>query len=70
MSYYLEQYNHIRDKVKVVLYLSNCTTKKKLDHATGVDESDLAVKANFISLEAEVEKLDINKINWLMFQLV
>ena len=70
MSYYLEQYSHIRDKVKVVLYLSNYTTKKKLDHATGVDESDLAAKANFISLEAEVEKLDINKINWLMFQLV
>ena len=42
MSYYPETDSHIRDKVKVVLDLSNCTTKKELDHATGVDTSDLA----------------------------
>ena len=59
MSYYPEKYSHIRDNVKVVLYLSNQTTKKNLDQATGVDESDLAAKTNFIDLEAEVEKLDI-----------
>ena len=28
MSYYKEQYCHIRDKVKAVLDLSNYTTKK------------------------------------------
>ena len=70
MSYYPEQYSHIRDQVKVVIYLPNYAIKKKLDHATGVDESDLAAKINFIDLEAEVVKLDINEINWLIFQLV
>ena len=35
MSYYPEPDNHIGDKVKVVLVLSNYATKKKLDHATG-----------------------------------
>ena len=37
MSYYPEPDSHIRDKIKIVLDLSNYTTKKELDHATGVD---------------------------------
>ena len=64
MSYYPEPDNHIRNKVRVVLDLSNYATKKKLDHATDVDTSDLAAKKD-IALEAEVDKLDINK--WLLF---
>ena len=35
---------------------------KKLDHATGVDTSDLAAKKDFIAMKAEVIKLDINKL--------
>ena len=35
---------YIRDKVKVVLDFSNYATKKGLDHATGIDTSDLAAK--------------------------
>ena len=44
MSYHPEPNSQIRDKVKVVLDLSNCAIKKELDHATGVDTSDLAAK--------------------------
>ena len=44
MSYYPEPGSHIRDKVKVVLNLSNYATKKELSDATGVDASDLAAK--------------------------
>ena len=62
MSYYLETESHIRDKVKVVLDLSNYATKKKLEYATGIDTSDLAAKKDFIALKAEVGKLDINKL--------
>ena len=47
MSYYPETDSHIRDKVKVVLDLSNYTTKKELEHATGTDTSDLAAKKIF-----------------------
>ena len=61
MSYYLELDSCIRDKVKVVLDLSNYATKKELDHATGVDTSDLVPK-NLIALKTGVKKLDINKI--------
>ena len=62
MSYYPEPDCHIRDKVKVVLDLSNYATKKEPDHATGVDASDLAAEKDFITLKAEVGKLDINKL--------
>ena len=44
MSYYPEPFSRIRDKVKAVLVMSNYATKKELDHATGVDTSDLAAK--------------------------
>ena len=44
MSHYPEPDSYIRDKVKVVLDLSNYVTKKELDRATGVDTSDLAAK--------------------------
>ena len=44
MSYFSESDSYLRDKVKVVLNLSNYATKNKLDHDTGVDTSDLAAK--------------------------
>ena len=62
MSYYPETDSHIRNKVKVVLDLANYATTKELEHATGIDKSDLAAKKDFIALEAEVDKLEINKL--------
>ena len=62
MSYYPEPDSHIRDKLKVELDLSNYATKKKIEHATGIDTSDLAAKKDFIALKAEVDELDINKL--------
>ena len=59
MSYYPEADSHVRDKVKVVLVLSNYATKKELEHVTDVDTSDLAAKTDFIALKAEVDKQDI-----------
>ena len=54
MSYYPEQDSHIRDKVKVVLDLSNYANKKELQHATGVDTSDLAAKKYFTALKGNL----------------
>ena len=59
MSYYPESDSHIRDKIKVVLDLSNYATKKELDH---VDMSNLAAKKDFLALKAEGDKLDIHKL--------
>ena len=44
MSYYPQLDFHIRDKVRIVLDLSNYVTKKEIEHAAGVDTSDLASK--------------------------
>ena len=63
MSYYSEPDIHIRDKVKVVLDLSNYTTKKKLDYATGFGTLDLAAKKDFVALKDEFDKLDIKLAN-------
>ena len=62
MNYYAETDSHIRHKVKVVLDFSNYATKKELEHATGIDTSDLSNKKDFIPLKAEVDKLNINKL--------
>ena len=69
MIYYPEPDGHIREKVKVVLDLSNYATKKELEYtkkeleyATGIDTSDLAAKKDFIAFKAEVDKLDINEL--------
>ena len=44
MNYYPEPHSHNRDKVKVGLDLTNYATKKELEHARGMDTSDLAAK--------------------------
>ena len=59
MSYYPEPDNH---KVKVILDLPNYATKKELEHAAGIDTSDLAATKDFVALKTEVDKLDINKL--------
>ena len=42
--------------------MSNYAPKEELDHATGVDSSDLAVKKDFVALKAKVDKLNIDKL--------
>ena len=62
MIYYLEGGSHIRYCFKFILDLKNCVTKKELKDATDVDMSDLTAKKYFIALNADVEKLDIDKL--------
>ena len=55
--------SNIRDKVKVVLALSNYVMKKRLDHATGsIVALNLVAKNDFIALKVEVDKVNINKL--------
>ena len=62
MSYYPETDSHVRDKVEVLLDLSNYATKKELEHSTDVDASNLAIKSDSIALKAEVDKQDTNEL--------
>ena len=66
MSYYPEPNSHIRDKVN--LDLTSYATKKKLEHATGIDKSDSAAKK--ILLLSKLKLINQTLTNWLMFQLV
>ena len=61
MIYYPELESHIRDKVKVLLGLPNYAIKIQVNDASGLDTSDLPA-CDFISLKAEVCKLDINEL--------
>ena len=54
MTHHPEPDSHIRDKVKIVLDLPDYATKKELEHAAGVDISDLAAKKDLVTLKAEV----------------
>ena len=56
-----EHDSHVRNSDKVVIDFSNYASKKELEHATGIDTSDLAAKKAFVALKAKVDKLDINK---------
>ena len=60
MSYYLEPNSHIRNKVKVVLDLSNYATKKNQNMLQALIH--LIQLLNFTALKAEVHKLDIAKL--------
>ena len=50
--------------VKSDIKLRTCeiTQLEKLEHATGIDTSDLSAKKNFIALKTEVDKPAINKL--------
>ena len=56
MSYYPEISSDIRDKVKVVLDLTNYI------NACSIDTSDLAAKKDLIAFKADVDKLKITKL--------
>ena len=68
MSYYPQPDGHIRDKAKVVLNVTNYATEKELEHASGVETSDLTVKKYFLLWKLKL--INYTLINCLMFQLV
>ena len=48
--------------INVQVDLYNYATKADLKNATGIDTSKLAAKPDLVSLKAEVDKLDIDKL--------
>ena len=48
--------------INVKVDLSNYATKTDLKNVTGIDTSKLAGKPDFVSLKAEVDKLEIDKL--------
>ena len=61
--YFPKMYERCIGNVKVELDLSNYVTKKDLKGATCVGTSSLATKSDLGSLQAEVDKTEIDKLN-------
>ena len=54
------------EKVKFELDLSNYATKTDLKNATGIDTSSFAKKVDLANLKSNVDKLDIDKLKYLI----
>ena len=48
MSYYPQTHSHIKDKVKIILGMSNYAVKMKIHDALGVNTSNLDAKSDFL----------------------
>ena len=64
MSEYFPEPNSLGGRVKVELDLSNYATKADLKNAKDVDTSKFAKKVDLASLKSNVDKLDIDKLNY------
>ena len=61
-QYFLKPFEPFEGDINVKVDLSNYATKSDLKNATGIDTSKLAAKSDLVSLKAEVNKLDIDKL--------
>ena len=61
-QYFPKSYEPFRGDINVKVDLSNYATKTDLKNATGIDTSKLAAKSHLVSLKAEADKLDIDKL--------
>ena len=61
-QYFPKPYKPLDGDINVNVDLSYYATKSDLKNATGIDTSKLAEKSDLVSLKAEVDKLDIDKL--------
>ena len=61
-QYFSKPYKPFGRDINVKVGLFNYATKADLKNATGIDTSKLAAKSGLVSLKAEVENLDIDKL--------
>ena len=61
-QYFPKPFGSFGGNINVKINLSNYTTKTDLKNVIHVDTSTFALKTNLVSLETEVDKLDIDKL--------
>ena len=61
-QYFPKPYEPFLRNVSVKVDLSNYAAKADLKNATVIDTSKVAAKSDLVSLKAEVDKLDIDKL--------
>ena len=69
-QYSPKPFRSLRGNIKVKDDLSNYATKTNLKNVTHVDTSNFALKTNLASLKTEVDKLDIDKLTIVPFDLI
>ena len=69
MSHYFPPYRSSERNIKIELDLSNYATKTDLKNVTHVDVSSFASKTNLVSLKAEVDKIDVDKLKTVSVDL-
>ena len=68
-QYFPKPHKPFEGDINVKVDLSNYASKSDLKNATGIDTSKLAAKFDVVSLIAEVDKLDIDKLKSLSTNL-
>ena len=68
-QYFPKLYEPFGRDINVKVDLSNYATKADIKNATGIDTSKLALKSNLVTLEAEVDKIDVNKLKTVPIDL-
>ena len=68
-QYFPKLYEPFGGDINVKVDLSNYATKADIKNATGIDTSKLALKSNLVTLEAEVDKIDVNKLKTVPIDL-
>ena len=61
-QYFPKPYDPFGGDINVEVGLSNYATKIDLNNATGIDTSKLAAKSYSVSLKAQIDQLDIDKL--------
>ena len=62
-------YKPFGGNVKVELDLSSYATKLELKEATGIDNSNFALKSNLVSLKTEIDNIDVDKLKTVSVDL-
>ena len=62
IQYFLKPYEPFSGDINVKVDLTNYAAKSDLKNATGVDISKVAAEPDLVSLKAEVDELDIDKL--------
>ena len=68
-KYFPKPFRGFVGNINVTVDLSNCAAKTDLKNVTHFDTSSFALKANLASLKTEVDKLDIDKLAPVPFDL-
>ena len=69
MSTYYPSYKSSRSNIKVELDLTNYATKTDLKNITHTDVSSFASKTNLAALKTEVDKIDVDKLKTVPYDL-